>query len=1093
MGTTDDAHELGFGNVLRSLRRTVGLTQEELAERARLSVRGLSDLERGVIRTPRRETALALAEALELSHEERASLLAAARRHSPAPPVIAAAPTDVPDSAAPAVTAAPAPTSAATPGTATTPAIQTFLIADVRGYTRYSNEHGDEAAARLAVRFAELAREVVVAHSGQVLELRGDEALAAFASAHRALHAAAALQARFAAETAAHPELPLRAGIGLDAGKAVPVAGGYRGLALNLAARLCALAAPGEVLASDKVVHLARKVEEVVYQPRRSATLKGFTALIQVVQVLPDGEPATAEAATEAVAPRSEDALATETAEKVAWIGQSPGAAIDKSGGALSLRSPYSGPAHNLPAQPAPLLGREREVASACSLLRREDVRLVTLTGPGGVGKTRLALRVAAELANESTEAVGLDDGVWLVRLARLRDPGLVVPTIAQTLGLREAGGRLLTDVLREHLRPRRLLLLLDNFEHLLAAAPEVAVLLEDSPGLKVLATSRERLRLSGEVEHAVPPLALPDLGRRLMPERISQHAAVRLFVERAAAVQAGFRVTEGNAPAIAEICARLDGLPLAIELAAARIKVLPPEALLARLSSRLKLLTGGPRDAEAHQQTMRATIAWSDALLSPEERILFRRLAVFVGGCTLEAAEAVCGAPEGAASLGFDLLDGLATLVDQSLVQHREEGGEPRFGMLHVIREYALERLEESGEAEALCRAHVGCYLMLAEEVEPWLLGGPRLPEALVQLEREHDNLRAALTWTRQQQEVARGLRLAGAVSRFWFLRGHLSEGREWLDRLLALEAADQEAVDETPRGVGQPTSADEAAPAGVRAKALFGAGELASYQYDFSRAVPLLEQSLTLARAAEEKALTALVLNRLGDSAERQGDLGRATAWLEESLALARELGDPLLICFPLHNLALVAYYQGDLPRAEAHIAAVVAMDRQTGELLYLPYDLVFWAHIRRRQGDLPQSFRLLREAFTILRDVVERASPLLAYVPWQLMVLAGTLAEAGRGEQAARFFGAATALWATIDYPWSALEQADLEAAVAPARAALGEEAWAAAYEAGRALSLEEAVAKALDEGVRAENVEPAPGQPAAQPAGDEEGAS
>ena len=383
-------------------------------------------------------------------------------------------------------------------------------------------------------------------------------------------------------------------------------------------------------------------------------------------------------------------------------------------------------------------------------------MRLVTLTGPGGIGKTRLSVQVTAELVE------AFPDGVWLVRLSRLTDPALVLPTIAQTLGLKEQGSHSMADLLRTHLAQKRLLLLLDNVEQVVGAAPEVAGLLAASPGLKVLATSRVPLHLRGEREYALGPLPLPDPGHLPAAQELSQYAAVALFIERAQETKPDFAVTSANAPAIAAICARLDGLPLAIELAAARVRVLPPEALLARLSAQLsaqlQLLTGGARDLEVRQQTMRATIAWSEDLLAPSERVLFRRLAVFVGGCTLEAADAVCAAPEGAEPLGQDVLDGLSTLVEQSLVQQREEDGEPRFGMLHVIREYVLERLEASGEAAALRRAHVVHFLALAELAQPELTG-PEAGAWLERLEREHDNLRATLGW-------ARAARLLGAAA---------------------------------------------------------------------------------------------------------------------------------------------------------------------------------------------------------------------------------------------------------------------------------------------------------------------------------------
>jgi predicted ATPase len=696
---------------------------------------------------------------------------------------------------------------------------------------------------------------------------------------------------------------------------------------------------------------------------------------------------------------------------------------------------------HNLPLQPTVLLGREEAVAGVGALLRRDAVRLVTLTGPGGIGKTRLAVQVAAEVLDD------YPDGVWFVRLSPLTDPNFVVPTIAQTLGLKEVGSQPLAETLQEHLHTKQLLLVLDNFEQVVGAATEVAALLAACPGVCVLATSRIPLHLRGEKAFTVAPLPLAK-PQDEAPERLAQYAAVALFIERARDAWSDFAVTAANAPAIAGICARLDGLPLAIELAAARVRVLPPEALLARLATQLKVLTGGARDLEARQQTMRATIAWSEALLTPEEQVLFRRLAVCVGGCTLEAAEAVCAAPAGAEPLDGEVLEGLGVLVDQSLLQERHDDAVPRFGMLHVIREYALEQLEGSGEAEALHRAHAAHFVELAEAVEPWLLGGSRQPEGLARLARELDNLRAALGWARERSETETGLRLAAALVRFWWVRGHLREGRAWLDGLLAL-AADGQAVPET-----------------VRAKALYAVGELATFQGEFTVAEPLLEQSLGLARAAGDAALTAQVLNRLGGAAYEQGELERAVAWYAESLALARQVGYQDLITVLRFNLGLVAYQRGDLQEAEAYVAASVARNRQAGELAFLACNLSVWAAIRRRQGDLPQSFQFLREALTVLRDIGERAWPVYGVVEWPLLAMVGTLAAAGRGEQAARLLGAAEALLETLGFPLSDFDRADIEATVPPARVALGEGAWAAAFAAGQALTLEEAINEALE---------------------------
>jgi predicted ATPase len=432
----------------------------------------------------------------------------------------------------------------------------------------------------------------------------------------------------------------------------------------------------------------------------------------------------------------------------------------------------------NLPVQRSPLLGRKQELATATGLLQRDDVGLLTLTGPGGIGKTRLGLCVAANLLEHFA------DGVFVVSLAPITDPALVTSAIAQALGVRETGGRPLVESLKDDLRDKRLLLVLDNFEQVVAAAPLVAELLSTCPQIKVLVTSRTPLHVHEEQELAVPPLALPDPRHPPAAKRLSEYAAVELFVQRAQDARPDFMVTNDNASAVAEICRRLDGLPLAIELAAARVRVLPPAALLARLERRLPLLTGGAQDLPARQRTMRGAIAWSYDLLDEREKTLFRRLSVFVGGCTLEAAEAVCNA---AGDLALDVLDGVASLVDKSLLHLHAGDAEPRFGMLDTIREYALERLAESGEEDAVRQQHATYYWGLIEEAESYVSSAAR-QVWLDRLEAEHDNLRAALGWSETgTSDTETGRRLVGALSWFWFLRGYLGAGQRWIEDALA------------------------------------------------------------------------------------------------------------------------------------------------------------------------------------------------------------------------------------------------------------------------------------------------------------------
>jgi predicted ATPase len=639
----------------------------------------------------------------------------------------------------------------------------------------------------------------------------------------------------------------------------------------------------------------------------------------------------------------------------------------------------------------------------------------------------------------------------------------LVLPTVAQTLGLKEQGSQSIAELLREYLHGKRVLLVLDNFEQVAGAATSVAGLQESTPRLKVLVTSRVSLHLRGEREYPLSPLPLPDPAHLPDPEGLTQYAAVALFIERARGSRPDFTVTAANAPAIAEICARLDGLPLAIELAAARVKLLPPEALLARLSSQLKLLTGGARDAEERQQTMRTTIAWSEALLTPAEQRLFRRLAVFVGGCTLEAAETVCVASDGTEPLAIDLLDGLQRLVDQSLIQQRpgdkDIDGEPRFGMLHVIREFALEHLEASGEAEALRRAHAQFVLTLAAASPVGLSAGSDA-RWLARLEQERYNVRAALGWALDRGEVRLSLRLGGGVAPFWWARGYYAEGRRWLAHIVAGGSPLRDSQEPS----AAHGDADDALVA-LWAWALWWMAKLAGSQDDIEMARAWARECLDAARTSGDPALTAVALSLAGcmELAPPPQDTQRGEALLAQAVSLARHANDQEVLVRVLGDkfgTLVDAVWELDraLALAEELLEAASHLDTLTLVNVeeYVNSNL---AEVARRQGDITAARSYAERALRTVRE--------LGYTVWAvscLQILAWVADQMGDGERAARLLGASVAeaeRQGILGY----LEKPEFLAVQSSTRALLGEEGWEVAVAAGKALSLAEAVSEAL----------------------------
>jgi predicted ATPase/transcriptional regulator with XRE-family HTH domain len=617
-----------------------------------------------------------------------------------------------------------------------------------------------------------------------------------------------------------------------------------------------------------------------------------------------------------------------------------------------------------LPRPLTSLVGREEEVTALCALLLRPGVRLVTLTGAGGIGKTRLALRVATELRGEFA------DGVCFVPLAALDDPALVVSTIAHSLGLKETEQRSLLDGVRGALREKRLLLLLDNFERLLPAALQVADLLGRCQHLKILVTSRAVLHVQGENKFPVSPLALPNLQQLPAHAALAESAAVALFVQRAQAVSPEFHLTAANARDVAEICVRLDGLPLALELAAARSKLLSPQELLARLSHRLEVLTGGPLDLPIRQHTLRNTILWSYQLLDALEQRLFRQLSIFVGGCTLEAAEAVGAAFDGGKRGAGDILEGVTSLLDKSLLQIvQQEGKESRLYLLETVREYGLECLAASEEAYVCQQAHALYYLQLAEEVAA-KLPGVQQAEWVGRLEREHDNLRAALHWALEHEDYwLLALRIAAALADFWLIEGHVSEGLAFLERAL-MQSEEVEAP--------------------MLAKALAAVGWLAGAQGDFDQAEGWCQKSLTLYHELGDTRGIALSLYRLGWVAMMRGDNARARLLLEEGLARFRELDDTVGICDALRALGNVFITQGEYARARTLLEESLTLYRKVGSTSGVADSLYLLASAFFYQGELTSAHALLEESLVLFRRVSFKRGIALVLVTKGLVAL-------------------------------------------------------------------------------------------------------
>lgn len=671
------------------------------------------------------------------------------------------------------------------------------------------------------------------------------------------------------------------------------------------------------------------------------------------------------------------------------------------------------------------LIGRELELSTTAQLLSSQDVRLLTLTGVGGTGKTRLALQLASDLREN------FKDGVFFVPLAPISDPELVLSAIAQEMGIKEEGGVSVIDLFRAHRAGKQMLLVMDNFEHLMNAAPVVATLVSTLVQSKILVTSRERLHLSMEKEFNVMPLTLPSVGQPSL-EKISRSAAVALFVERAHAVRPDFILSDENAGTVAEICANLDGLPLAIELAAARVRLLAPQDLLTRLENRLKLLTGGPKNLPSRQQTMRATIAWSYDLLNDSEKLLLQQLSVFSRGCALDAAEAVCN---NSIADKTGLLDGITSLGEKSLLLHEESGEESRFRMLEVVKEFAFECLCQTERVGAVQRRHSDYFLNLAEKAENEIVG-PRVAVWMKRLAREHDNLRRALEWC-LQNEPQMALRISGSTWRFWMTHGHFTEGRKWLNR--ALECDSEESL--------------------ARAKALLGAGTLAFHQGDFGTAQILLNEGLQVSRNIRARQLFGLCCNALGVVATCTDNFEEAQRWYEEGLEAARDLGDQLLLPMLLNNIGEIAEADGDYTKARSlYEQAVESLKR--GNQMNLPFALSNLGAVAYEQGDCTAARAYYTQALAKSQEFGSKKGMIYC-----LDGFAALSVSEGRPDVSARLCGAADALRESIGIQPERHERKRRDRYIAKIEATLPGTAFLEAMTSGRTMTLEQAVSLAL----------------------------
>ena len=863
----------------------------------------------------------------------------------------------------------------------------TFLFTDIEGSTKLWEQHPDTMPTVLAQHDA-LLRKIIGDNSGYVFKTIGDAFCAAFATASNSLTAALNIQRALIHEFD-EAELTLRVRMALHTGTAEYRDDDYFGQPLNRVARLLSAGHGGQVLLSDVAYNLTRDLlpPSTELKSMGEHRLKDLGRPEHVYQLL-----------------------------HPTLLSEFPPL--------KTLDNPDL--PNNLPQQVTSFIGREKDIEGVKSLL--DKTRLLMLTGSGGCGKTRLSLQVAAEVLEN------FPDGVWLVELAPLSDPALVPQAVASVLGLREATDKPILQTLVDYLKGSRLLLLLDNCEHVLDACAHLAsVLLKNCPQVRLLASSREAMGIAGEQTYRIPSLSLPDTRQKHTAESVSQFEAVRLFIERALSVHSQFEITNANAPALAQLCARLDGIPLAIELSAARVRSLSVEEINARLDNRFRLLTGGNKMALPRQQTLRALIDWSYDLLNASEKKLLCRLSAFAGGWTLEAAEAVGVGDE---VEDWEVIDLLTSLIDKSLIVSEQDQGKTRYRLLETIRQYAGDRLEENGEVTTVRERHQAFFVALAEEGEPHLVGAKQA-EWLNRLEREHDNMRTALNWDNR----AGALQIAGAFWRFWDIRGYLSEGCEVLTGVLAEPSAQ--------------------AHTSERAKALRGAGTLSRSQGDYPAARTLHGECLAVYQELNNQQGVAIALNNLGLVAQNQGNYAEAGTLYQESLAIHRSLNNKLGIAHTLHNLGEVTYEQGEYAAARLLHEESLTLLRALRDLQSIAWSLHSLGMVAFCQRDYATARKLQEESLTLRYELVNKRG-----IAFSLEMFATFASVQEQSVRATILWAAATTLREEVGAPLPFGDRPDHDRQVRQVHAKLGEETFAAAWSEGCAMTLKQSVEYALE---------------------------